>query len=368
MAPTASTTHPLVDTVGDGFVASYSAASVLGLTEGRMGLLADAARQSQRVLIVTGPHARLSFALAQYLQQLGGQWLIQGEQGLRLAATGRQIEQLADAFDVLPASAEPRSVVGRAGAAPTGGGAARWLQFTVSVNHTAREETLLGRTVGFLAEQIAGEQPSGWGANEPAGIHWNRENVTRFVRGRMPRETRLVLSGGSRHPFSATMHVFRSAIGVTEETKILVALGTDRVQSDAVVDRVPAVLAQLSTTQQVLFGLAFEQHGWPDATFAPFPARPMSPLAAVIGARAVRELELGTDEVVARLGAKRTGSARAPSLVVPVGTGADADAAERWRAFAQGIGTIGVPQLRAALGIAGHGSDAPGGGGAAHAS
>lgn len=344
----ASVLHPLVDVVGDGFVASRSAAPVLGLTEGRMGLLVEAARASMRVLIVTPPHARLTLALTQYLQQLNGQWVVENADGaLRMAATGRVISHLAAAFDTSAFDTSPDvAQISADFAAPVSGGVP-WLQFTVSVHHAARDETLLGRSIDIIAQQLGGEPPSGWGTHEPAGIHWNRENVTRFVRGRMPRDTRLFVSGGTDVPFSATLHVFRSSIGVTEESKTLIALPGGRAAADAVIARVPEVLAEIAGSQQVLFAMAYEQHGAADATFSAVQAPPLTPLAAVVGARAIRDLAIDTAAFQESYGARRVGSPRVPSLVIPF----DGDAPTRWERFAAGIGVIGVDGLQQALGL-----------------
>ncbi|GAA3871533.1 hypothetical protein GCM10022381_13290 [Leifsonia kafniensis] len=337
--------HPLVDFVGDGFVATVSDSPVVGLTEGRMGLLVDAARQSTRVLLITPPESRLTLAMTHYLQLLQGQWVIRNADGaLRVAANGRVLQRLDDAWNDLDAA--PIEVA--ADFAQPLVDAATWLQFTISTHHAARDETMLGRALEMISEEICGEAPTGWGVHEPAGIHWNRENLTRFVRGRMPRDTRLFATGGAMHPLSATLQVFRSAIGVTEETKILIALGSDRAVSEAVIARVPAVLAQIASTQQVLFGMAYEQSGAPDATFTAVQTSPPLPVASVIGARAIRDLNIDIDELERSFGAIRAGSRRVPSLVVPFG----ADPSQRWAQFAAGVGIVGAAQMHEALGLA----------------
>ncbi len=336
--------HPLVDVVGAGFVVTVSESRVVGLTEGRLGLLVDAAKQSTRVLLITPPESRLTYAMTHYLQLLHGLWVIRNTDGaLRVAATGRVLRRLDDAWD-------DRNVAVQAVAADFAqplADAAPWLQFTVSTHHAARDETMLGRALEIISEEMCGEAPTGWGVHEPAGIHWNREKITRFVRGRMPHDTRLFATGGGTHPLSATLQVFRSSIGVTEETKVLIALRGTRAEADAVIGRVPAVLAQIASMQQVLFGVGFEQSGAPDATFTAVHTSPPLPVGAVIGARAIRELEIDIDALESEFGAIRTGSRRVPSLVVPFGT----EPAERWAQFAAGVGVVGAAEMQAALGL-----------------
>ena len=343
----AAVAHPLVDFVGDGFVVSDVSSPVVGLTEGRLGLLADAAKASTRVLLVTPHDSRLTFALAQYLQLFDARWAVRGADGsLALASTGAALRDFSAAF----ASDAP----GERTHAPHSG-AVRWVQLTITAHHGARKETMLGRAAELFCEELCGESLDGWGTHEPAGIHWNRQNITRFVRQRMPQETRLFFTGGTRHAISGTMHVFRSSLGVTEETKLVIALGADASEADAALARVTATLAQIAQSQQILFAMAYERSGTTDTTIAVGTdamsaaghAAEISPLAAVIGGRAIRSLRIDVEQMQSSFDAVRVGPHRTPSLVVPFGSVPLA----AWERLAALLDTVGTEEVRLALGL-----------------
>jgi len=157
----------------------------------------------------------------------------------------------------------------------------------------------------------------GWGVNEPAGLHWNRDNVTRFVRGRMPLETKIDVAGRGERAMTVTVRASRSSRGVAEETKMLVALGEDEAVARTLIEAAPAVLGRLADAQSVLVASAFLLRGRADLSIDPVLAAPPVPVAVVLGPRAVQDLGINLADVAARFGAFRAGRARIPSLVLP---------------------------------------------------
>lgn len=322
ITPHTSFEHPLVDAVGDGFVASYASAPIVALTEGRTGLLIDAARGGRKVILVTPASSRLTIAMLQMLQLSGGEWVVQLADGsLRTGTTGRILTELEGAFDAgleidLDFLKPDETSV-------------PWLQFSVSVEHPPTALTRLGSTVELLAGK-----PAGWGVNEPTGLHWNPDNVTRFVRGRMPSQTRVFANGPL---MSASIRVSRSQRGVFEESKIFVT----PIDDSELVERVTTLFERLALAERVRFGMAYSQRGRADLTVASGVASPLNPLAAVLGPRAVRDAQVPLDELAAAFSARSVGSSRIQSLVVPL-TG--------WDAFQRASRLVGLDNIARAMG------------------
>ncbi|KFF59781.1 hypothetical protein JF66_08875 [Cryobacterium sp. MLB-32] len=337
-----SVEHPLVDFSGKGYVATISDASLVAATEGLASLAIDAAGVGKRVLLVTAPGSRVTFGMLQLLAAVGATWVVRRADGaLREALTGRAIASYDEAF-------RPPMTTDAAGTglAPVPNSQA-WLQVTVSVNHQAREETTLGGTVEMLATQLAQAVPVGWGVNEPAGLHWNRDNVTRFVRGRMPGESKIYVAARGERAMAATVRVSRSSRGVTEETKMLVALGDDEGVARTLIEAAPAVLGRLADAQSVLIASAYLLRGRADLSIDPVLAAPPVPVAVLLGPRAVQDLGISLADVAARFGALRAGRARIPSLVLPF----TREGRGSWQQFVDVAAEFSAVDVAKALGV-----------------
>ncbi|MGY4859362.1 DUF6177 family protein [Cryobacterium sp. AP23] len=317
-----SVEHPLVDSVGDGYVVSYSAASVVHASEGRTSLIAEGARAGLRVVFLTPSSSRLTFGMMQLLGATRSKWVARDASGaLTDGLTGRRLAEVQDVLN--PGSARDADTPTDAADANTPAVAATdaaersWLHLTVSVHLQAREETRVGGALAFLTDRVANAAPAGWGVHEPAGLAWDRENLDRYVRARMPRETRVYVAGHGGLAMSALMRVTRSARGLVEETKLLVALDADDTAAQRSIAAVPGVFADLAATESVLLGSAFVLRGAADLAVSAQLGAPPLPVAMVLGPRAVRDLGLDPAEAEERFGAIRAGRPRIPSIVLP---------------------------------------------------
>jgi hypothetical protein len=316
-----SVEHPLVDSVGDGYVVSYSAASVVQASEGRTSLIAEGARVGVRVVFLTASSSRLTFGMMQLLGATRSKWVVQDASGaLADGLTGRRLAELQDVLHpggagdtAAPANSVPAEATGSAPDASE----RSWLHLTVSVHLQAREETRPGGALAFLADRVAGAAPAGWGVHEPAGLAWDRDNLNNYVRARMPRETRVHVAGHGGLAMSALMRVTRSARGLVEETKLLVALDGDDTAAERSIAAVPGVFADLAGTESVLLGSAFVLRGAADLAVSAQLGAPPLPVAMVLGPRAVRDLGLDPADAEERFGAIRAGRPRIPSIVLP---------------------------------------------------
>jgi hypothetical protein len=318
-----SVEHPLVDSVGDGYVVSYSAASVVHASEGRTSLIAESARAGLRVVFLTASSSRLTFGMMQLLGATRSKWVVQDASGaLTDGLTGRRLESVPDALhpgearDTSTTDATTADLRGPADF-PTDAPERSWLHLTVSVHLQAREETRVGGALTFLAGRVASAVPSGWGVHEPAGLAWDQDNLNRYVRARMPRETRVHVAGHGGLAMSALMRVTRSARGLVEETKLLVALDGDDTAAERSIAAVPGVFADLAGTESVLLGSAFVLRGAADLAVSAQLGAPPLPVAMVLGPRAVRDLGLDPAEASERFGAIPAGRPRIPSIVLP---------------------------------------------------
>ena len=361
MATSRATTlpHPLADASGPGWIATISTAPVVGLTSGRQALLVDATRAGVRVVVVTHDDARLTWGLYQALRLVAGTWVVRdADGGLRHAVGGARVASYVDALgDPLADQAEAAAVATASddelATLPrlAEDSVRPWLQFTVAVHHAARAEALTGGTTEALVRAVTGVAPTVWGTSEPPATTWDRSRLTALARARTPRDTRLHVGGsapvesrggGERVVWTGTIRIARSQTGVTEETRLVFALPEAIGADDST--RASSALRGVAERQQVLMATAWSLRGAADATVTPYRPVTPQPLAAVVGARAVRRLGLDATAFAAEHGGSTTGNARTPSLVVPFG----ADQV-RWRRFADAVQAVGPGAIQDAL-------------------
>lgn len=353
--------HPLVDFAGDGFVVSVATSSLVGVTDARSNLLAECLMLGTRVVFVTPAHTRMTFGMLQLIAISGALWLVEEPDGsLRDAITGASAATVADAVAAANSRTAPaRDIPLSVSAEPT----QPWLQVALSVHHQPRAEVLLGRAAEALAATLGDGRVVGWGTSEPAGLRFSRENITRFARERMPRESRVYTVTRGLRPTTGTIRVARSASGILEETTMLVSLGDDQAVVDDVMSRLSQLFVSLANTQTVLFGSASRLQGRADLSFAPFEASTLEPISLLLGPRTVRDLGLDIADLESRFGAIRAGKPRIPSLVLPLTPDAcaaagsatpdeaAADSTNGWDRFRELTTAVDSEQLAKAVGL-----------------
>jgi len=310
-------THPLIEEVGDGFVVSRSTSRVLHLSALRSGLLADAGAAGMRLLIVTPPETRLTFAMLQALRLFDGRWAVSAADGFRIAGTDAVVSHPSDAW----AAGTP----GDAGERRIDTASVPWTQVTVSARHVDPSRF----AAGSLAEVIASETGTrleGWGAVEPAASAWSPEGMTAWARGRFPDVARIVVHGSGA---SGTLRAWQAPSGIYEETK-LVLRGAVSAEAAA------RLMRGLHGAAQIQFAFAVSMEGADDLTFSADPAHAVEPRAALVGPRAVRDWAFPTAELESGGVLTRIGHPRTPSLLLEFGSGsapAWADLETALRAF-----------------------------------
>lgn len=258
---------------------------VVGLTAERAELLRTLSARSERLVLVTDEGSCLTLPLRDALHGTGGRWEVRNVEHHR--------------------------------AAPS----AQLITLTLSVRHSARSTTVLGRTAELAVERLTGAPPTSWGPNEPAVGPWDRTALTAAARERMPEPSRFVIQGAD---VIGTVLVRRTQGGLEEITTLEVAAGPEGSgAARTVVDQVPAVLDALSEETMPLFFFATTRTGRADLLIPPGAQDPPVPLTMLLGPPGVRQLEVDLDEAARRFGAVRVGRRRLPALRFPLDAAGD---------------------------------------------
>jgi hypothetical protein len=332
--PTAK--HPLVDSSGDGSIRYESRAGVVRLGRAQADLLASTAAAGARPILVTDGLSVVTEAFRQALLDVGGAWVVRGDDGLRNGLDGGRLEDFTDAVRTGPPTSVQDVAVGYLRPwAPT----TDQLVVSVSVRHRAADETVLGATTELLATELTGAAPTGWSTHEPAGRAWDRRTLTGAARSRMPDPTRFLAVGSPDAPLAVTITAQRTEHGVEELTTGLLAVGAiGNPVSEMRVAAVPQVLGRLAATQLPLFALVLRRPGRADLAHAPRLAAPPLPVAMLVGAPAVRQLDLDVEGMRERFGAVVAGRPRIPALVLPFGRKHDRNPVEELADVLEHIG------------------------------
>lgn len=355
-----SVAHPLADFRHSDAIFSETRARVVGLSETRAGLLRKVTERSKRLVLVTDERSSLTPPMRAALLGTGGTWAVrEAPRGkARDAITGYRVERLTEVTDPsgpltretispvflgeTPDGTDPAvaRIIEHRRAAPT----ARLITLSLSVRHSARRTTVLGRAAELAIETLTGTPPTSWGRHEPALVPWDRTALTADARKRAPDPARLVVVGEGA---IGTVLVRRTKDGLEETTTLELAAGPSG--SDAardVVERVAGLFDALAEETVPLFLLATTRTGRADLLIPSEVQAPPVPLAMLLGPPGVRQLKVDLDEAAHRFDAVRVGKRRLPGLRFPLGTFDHAD----WGTTSEVVRWLGADDVLAALG------------------
>lgn len=341
--------HPLADRVrigSDGapdHVIIDSRSRVIFLSADRINLLTQADRHGLRVALATDELSKLTPAFAEAWRDAGAAWVVTSPNGeVREGFTGRRLADLQSVFTTTP-NREPEDVaIGYLRPAPTD---AVELTATMSMRHRPRMTTLLGGGVAGLSQAAFGRAPHLYGPHEPAGTPWDRDGLTRQIRDRMPEDSLMVVTGAG---LRATVTGRRTTEGVEELTTAHLSLGVpSTLEFDRIRIAVRDYLTDLAEKAMPLVSLIMARPGQNDLLIPPMLLHPPTALMMLIGAPAVRALEIPVDKLVAEHGARKVGRPRIPAVLLDLGTIGD----PTWERLDAALSEFDSPQLRELLGL-----------------
>jgi len=215
----------------------------------------------------------------------------------------------------------------------------------ISLRHKARATTTLGGPMAALAKIASGAAPRVWGAHEPAGNLWNREELTGFAQSQMPGPVLMVGAGTS---FRSTLKVQRTSAGIEEITEAHLSLGVP--STVAFEDHgkwLMSYLSGLAESSMPLVGLIMARPGREDLLIPPFLQHPPTPMALLIGPPGVRALDISIDQMRRQFGAVSVGRPRIPGLLFSLGSLGE----PTWPVLDAILSAIGGDQVNEALGL-----------------
>jgi Family of unknown function (DUF6177) len=342
--------HPLLDFAGHigdqsggtAYAATESRSPVIFLNAGRVSLLAQAQHEGRRVVLVTDELSCLTPAFAEVWREAGAAWVVRSPNGLREGFTGRRLHDVGEVFTASAIRSVDDVDLGFLRPAPA---TAVQVLAIISLRHQARLTTILGGPMAELTKIASGSTLQVWGAHEPAGNRWRREDLTTFAQSQMPGPV-LVVGVGRR--FRSTLTVQRTSAGIEEITEAHLSLGVpSTVAFEDHRNRMITYLAGLAENAMPLVGLIMARPGRDDLLIPAFLQHPPVPTALLIGPPAVRALDISVDQMTRQFGALRVGRPRIPGLLFSLGSLEDAT----WPLLDEILTAIGGDQVNEILGL-----------------
>jgi len=324
------------------YAATESRSPVIFLNAGRISLLAQAQDESRRVVLVTDELCCLTPAFAEVWREAAAAWVVRSANGLREGFTGRQLSEIGEVFTAPRIRSVDDVDLGFLRPAPA---TAVQVMAVISLRHKARATTILGGPMAEVAKIISGAAPRVWGAHEPAGNRWNREDLTGFAQSQMPGP---VLAVGVGTSFRSTLTVQRTSAGIEEITEAHLSLGVpSTVAFEDHRKRIMSYLSGLAENSMPLVGLIMARPGRADLLIPPFLQHPPTPMALLIGPPGVRALDISIDQMRRQFGAVSVGRPRIPGLLFSLGSLGE----PTWPVLDAILSAIGGDQVNEILGL-----------------
>lgn len=312
--------HPVVDSwPEDLFVYEAGCESVVLSAPVRV-FLEDARDSERRAVLVTPATSTISRAVAEKLREAGGMWAVRTLDGRVFdAQSGYEV----DAFEQLwEEPSEHAARLDTFGGPPVGGDA--YLLVDVYARERASGATDFGALAEYLASSLGRSGLESWGTQEPTTRRWDRETLTASLRTQMP--VTAAHYGAGADGTSLSMQVARTSSGLLEHTRGLVRVGEyEQVLARggagffARHPRVDGALRGLVESFRPTVAMVSLAHG---VTSAGRPGQraavrwPDQPVAVLIGARAVRDLDVDLEALSRVHDVSYVGSRRAPCILL----------------------------------------------------
>ncbi|MGO2046649.1 MAG: DUF6177 family protein [Brachybacterium tyrofermentans] len=312
--------HPVADSWPDGLLVYEARHESTVLSAPLRAFIDDARESDRRPVLVTPATSMISWAVAERLREADGMWTVRTLDGrLFNALSGYEAASLAELW------IEPTEYAMRLDTfhgAPSGGGA--YLSLDVYARERASASTRFGGLAESLVQALGAEGLESWGLQEPTTRRWDPSELTASLRSQMPVTSPHYLSGPDGTVLST--EVARTSSGLLEHTRGMVPIGEFDRQLEAggashlarhprlekalveLAQSFRPTVAMVSLAQAVRTGRGTGQRAaarWPD-----------QPVAVLIGARGVRDLDLDLDALSQRHDVTHVGSRRAPCVLL----------------------------------------------------
>jgi hypothetical protein len=268
-----------------------------------------ATRSNGALILQTAADSRLSLSVTMLLSRQSVRWVVEIEGEFFDGVSGQAVSWTEDPTARI-VDATSRGATDRRRNRTPQTPLVEQCVVSATLRHRASSSTELGRAAEELAYAFTGSAPSGWGADEPAAQLWKRANLTTLVRSRMPEPTTLAVASNAALPFVAQVTASRTDLGIDEDL-VAVGLGKPHTTHDGLM----RAFAELAADTTLAFALVHRRLGRADFTTGFGAGRASSPVAVLLGPRAVRDLGLDRLESAPLPAPQRLGPDRVPSLL-----------------------------------------------------
>ncbi|WP_260104220.1 DUF6177 family protein [Pseudoclavibacter albus] len=351
--------NPAADAMGAGFVVTTSAAPIVHLSEARLHLIVEAARERRRTLLITSNGSRLTPALHAFLSDHVGVWMVSTENGLRDANTGIRYESPADALRPLP---EPVLAEEHAEAELSSFTLTEIVEIAVRFRHHSSARSKIGSTGLKLAEALLDEPIMTWGLREPLVLPWLDNEPGQYMEGRLSGPVQCFASGQDENGHRITLDIrgIPSSLGIDEVIHLKACLGPREAEDDGRWEQVADTMRMLATLPgNLLNATAYGTAGPHDLSVWPWVRIPSLPMVLMIGATGLRRFGILERRALIEehFQAEFLGPRRVPNLMVELGHEPESDNIEELAALSYALGPAALEGGIGTATLAGLGDD-----------
>lgn len=244
------------------------------------------------------------------MRRAGGFWAVQEDNGLTYdAMSGYRIFGFKDLWGPLDTSRERMAGHTSWSLQPHG-----VLMFDAYVHQRAAASTIVGQMGADMIESLGGAGPDVWGTEEPLTDPWSAARASELARRSMPVSPRMHARGPDGSFFD--IGAGRTTRGVLEHAQGGVPVGPYEGRTAELIDRGATALTMLTQRYQPTVAFASIAEFDEGTVQGASAKRPEAPVAALIGPRAVHDLEVDVDALAKSHDVTRLGRRRTPSLLV----------------------------------------------------
>lgn len=304
------TAHPVADEWDEDYCVYAASSHSVRLTQPLSAFLDYAETEQLRPVLMTSDQATLSPFVSMAMRRAGGLWAVRSSMGRTFdGLSGYRVSGFRDLWQDTSTSRERLPSFAEMSAEPHG-----VLMFDAYVHQRAARDTVLGRLGSEMLTALGGAAPEMWGLDEPLTDPWETDRVSELGRRAMPVMPRV-------HALAADasfvdIRAGRTSRGVLEHAQGGVPVGPYEGRTAELIDRSASALTMLTRRFQPTVAFASIAEFDEGTVQGVSAKRPEAPLAALIGPRAVHDLEIDVDALSQAHDVTLLGRRRTPSLLV----------------------------------------------------